>query len=141
MVLKPFWKRAVLIAAGLSLLLSGCGGTPTPFPTPIPGLFFPIGTFTNANGWTLQFGERYSYDAVISLFGGDRREVKADGHLTPTADGKVVFVNTLDPCSGIHGTYNWFFDGEKLFFKYIEDNCSDRRAVLTSNLGEWIRKP
>lgn len=134
------WTRLILTWVALVLVIASCG-TPTPFPTPLPDLFFPVGTFKNEDGWTMQFGERYSYAAKFSAVGGDVRQLAAEGHFNPTADGKVYFVNTLDPCSGIRGYYLWFFDGTKLTFKYVEDDCSDRKEVLMSNLGEWFKQP
>lgn len=91
---------------------------------------FPIGTFHPVNvvelsTLTFRADGKYTTD-------------EPSGRYVVTGD-TIVFTEDFGGCIGTPGTYTWSFDGSKITFKLVKDDCPRRVSDWTS--GAWIKQP
>ncbi len=92
---------------------------------------FPLGEFVDAEGNIIN----YKADGTVTLsqpesageaFSG---EYSVEGDTITSSDGF---------CSGV-AVYKWSFDGERLEFELVSDDCPERRASLAGGLTRISR--
>jgi len=136
------------LAAPALVLVAACGGSPTsptppPPPPPAPIGDFPIGSYTAerpagtvpaelVGSWNVSFDS----DATGLILHNGATSVMISFRVT----GQEIRITDLGgpgacPPPGQSGTYRWSLANQVLSFTDVDDECSGRRAVLTT--GPW----
>ena len=108
--------KGFVLAIGL-LVIVGCASTSPEFP---------IGEFVDTEGNIIN----YKADGRVTFsspdFAGEQisGEYSVDGDTITSSDGF---------CSGV-AVYKWSFDGERLEFELVSDDCHERRASAEGGL-------
>ena len=89
---------------------------------------FPLGEFVDAEGNVIT----YKADGRVTFsspeFAGEQisGEYSVYGDTITSSEGGI--------CTTGEGVYKWSFDGDKLEFELINDNCAERRALHAGGL-------
>jgi hypothetical protein len=124
--MKSSWIKPCCLALAILSVGVGCSSRTDP-PAP-SSQSFPTGKFTNQD-WSLDF----KGDGTYIASGPPGSET---GTYTVSANQVVI---TCQCCGDVAGTYTWNYAGGTLSFKAIDDNCSNRLAVVGAGL--WLQTP
>ena len=112
------------LAIILSVLVAACSQQPE----------FPTGVFEFAQQ-RITFNPDGSYTVWrinIESFDVEDGRYTIDGN-------QITFQDEAEDCELAIGKYTWEFDGEKLLFETIEDECEGRKDSLSKS--KWFIKP
>lgn len=105
-----------ILAVGL-LVIVGCASTSPEFPT---------GEFVDAEGNIIN----YKADGTITFSAPDSAGEQISGEYSVEGD---TITSSDGFCSGV-AVYKWSFDGERLEFELVSDDCPERRASAEGGL-------
>ena len=109
--------KGFVLAIGL-LVIVGCASTSPEFP---------IGEFVDTEGNIIN----YKADGRVTFSSPDFAGEQISGEYS--VDGDTLTAKAGGICTG-EGVYKWSFDGERLEFELVSDDCPERRALSAGGL-------